>query len=67
MEIAGYILKEVAVLGDAADDALGESTTAMNEAMMMYMPIRGVITFAQGKVSEEELDALLEKINQITE
>ncbi|WP_044296504.1 glycoside hydrolase family 3 C-terminal domain-containing protein [Robinsoniella peoriensis] len=67
MEIAGYLLKEVAVLGDAADDALGESTTAMNEAMMMYMPIRGVITFAQGKVSEEELDALLEKINQITE
>lgn len=61
------MLKSMAVLGDAADDALGESTSAMNEAMMMYMPIRGAITFGQGNISEEELVELLEKINRITD
>lgn len=67
MEIAESMLKGMAVLGDAADDALGESTSAMNEAMMMYMPIRGVLTFGQGNISEEELEELLEKINRITD
>lgn len=67
MELADSLLKSMAVLGDAADDALGESTSAMNEAMMMYMPIRGAITFGQGNISEEELVELLEKINRITD
>lgn len=67
MEIAGSLLKDMAVLGDAGEDALGESTAAMNDAMMMYMPIRGVITFGQGNVSEEALEELIEKINQITD
>ena len=67
MEIAGSLLKDMAVLGDAGEDALGESTAAMNDAMMMYMPIRGAITFGQGNVSEEALEELIEKINQITD
>ena len=35
----------------------------MMEAMMKYMPIRGILSFAGGKVTLEQLTGLLDQLN----
>lgn len=35
----------------------------MMEAMMKYMPLRGVLSFSSGKVSLEQLQGLLDQLN----
>ncbi|HZG85428.1 beta-glucosidase [Paenibacillus sp.] len=45
-------------------EAAGEDHAAMMEAMMRYMPLRGVVAFSSGKVSEEQLNAFLEEVNR---
>ncbi|MGX8707035.1 MAG: fibronectin type III-like domain-contianing protein, partial [bacterium] len=44
----------------AASEAISED---MNNAMMNYMPLRGVINFGGGNLPDGTLEALLEKLN----
>jgi len=47
-----------------ASEASQEAVSAdMSLAMMQYMPIRGTLSFGGGAVSDEMLEALLQKIN----
>lgn len=50
---------------DSADDAMGESTANMMEAMIRYMPIRNLLSFTGGRVSTEDCQKLIEKLNQL--
>ena len=45
-------------------EAAGEDHAAMMEAMMRYMPLRGIVAFSSGKVSEEQLNSFLEEVNK---
>ena len=45
---------------DAAAEAISRE---MMEAMMKYMPIRGILSFAGGKVTLEQLTGLLDQLN----
>jgi len=45
-------------------EAAGEDHAAMMEAMMRYMPLRGIVAFSSGKVSEEQLNSFLEEVNR---
>ena len=45
---------------DAAAEAISRE---MMEAMMKYMPLRGVLSFSSGKVSLEQLQGLLDQLN----
>ncbi|MBR4459304.1 MAG: glycoside hydrolase family 3 C-terminal domain-containing protein [Clostridia bacterium] len=45
---------------DAASEAVGDE---MMEAMMAYMPLRGLISFSQGKIDHEVLKGLLDRMN----
>ena len=47
--------------GSSDENAMGESTADMMEAMMKYMPIRGLLSFGGGEVSIAECKALVEK------
>lgn len=48
-------------------DSMGESTADMMEAMMRYMPVRGLLSFGGGTVSIAECKALVEKLNTLLE
>jgi len=41
-----------------------EDHAGMMEAMMRYMPLRGVVAFSSGKIAEETLNRFLEEVNQ---
>ena len=45
---------------EAATDAI---TPAMMEAMLRYSPLRSLVAFSGGKMSFEQLDALLAQLN----
>ena len=47
-------------ISDAASDAISEE---MNMAMMNYMPLRGMVSFAAGQLPDGFLDDLLKKLN----
>lgn len=47
---------------DVATEAISDD---MNLAMLKYMPIRGALSFGNGAVSPEALNALLEKLNSL--
>ncbi len=49
------------------ENAMGESTADMMEAMMRYMPIRGLLSFGGGEVSIAECKTLVEKLNVLLE
>lgn len=53
--------------GSSDENAMGESTADMMEAMMKYMPIRGLLSFGGGEVSIAECKALVEKLNVLLE
>lgn len=40
-------------------------TSEMNEAMMRYMPLRGILSFGDGKYTLEDLEKLLVELNSI--
>jgi beta-glucosidase len=49
---------------EAVSEAAQEAVSAdMGAAMLNYMPLRGVLSFAAGKVSDEVMDEMLRKIN----
>ena len=45
----------------------GESTAEMMEAMMQYMPIRGLISFGGGTVTTRQCEELIQKLNVLAE
>ncbi len=50
--------------GEDANEAAQEAVSAdMMMAMMRYMPLRGIMSFGQGAISEETIQALLDQIN----
>lgn len=48
--------------GSASAEAISRE---MMDAMIKYMPLRGMLSFSQGKVSLKELEELVEKLNNI--
>ena len=46
-----------------SDVAASAISSEMMEAMMEYMPLRGVLSFSSGKVSLEQLQGLLDQLN----
>lgn len=46
----------------AASEAISKE---MNEAMAMFTPLRAVISFADGKVTPEMIDEIVEKLNKL--
>ena len=51
----------------ANENAMGESTAEMMEAMMRYMPIRGLISFGGGTVTTRQCEELIQKLNVLAE
>ena len=50
---------------EAVSEAAGEAISEdMGAAMLQYMPIRGVLSFASGKVSDEVMAEMLRQINE---
>ncbi len=50
---------------EAVSEAAGEAISEdMGAAMLNYMPLRGVLSFGAGKVSDEMIEAMLQKINE---
>lgn len=47
------------------EDNLGASTNDMMEAMLRYMPLRGMVSMGDGTTTFEELDELMEKLNRL--
>ena len=68
-EKAGKIMQQMmaarSVLdsSDASDAASEAISYDMNQAMMNYMPLRGMISFSQGAVTHETLSELLKQMN----
>ncbi|MGM0922966.1 MAG: beta-glucosidase [Bacillota bacterium] len=50
--------------GDADVNPSDSVSVEMMEAMMRYMPLRGLIAFSQGKLSEEMLSQLIYQFNE---
>lgn len=48
------------------NDMLGASTADMMDAMMSYMPIRGLISFGNGEKTFKEAEELLGKLNKLS-
>ncbi|HWR23069.1 MAG TPA: glycoside hydrolase family 3 C-terminal domain-containing protein [Feifaniaceae bacterium] len=49
---------------DASDTAKEAITFEMAEAMLRYMPLRAVLSFGGGQVSEEQIELLLDELNR---
>lgn len=52
-------------MGDSASDSLGESTASMMEAQMKYMPLRGMISFGDGKITTDSCLAMVEELKKL--
>ena len=48
---------------DAENESLGEGTSNMMEAMMRDMPLRTMVSFSNGAVSDEKLEEILNQLN----
>lgn len=53
--------------GSSDENAMGESTADMMEAMMKYMPIRGLLSFGGGEVTAKQCKALVKELNNLLE
>lgn len=47
--------------GSAASEAISDE---MNEAMSKYQPLRGYLLFSWGKITEEEIQAVIDELNE---
>jgi beta-glucosidase len=58
------IMKVFMEQDDGASDTAQEAISyEMMEAMLGYMPLRAALSFGNGKVSQQQIDALLKKLN----
>ena len=64
-EVMAEVTGALSIFGAAEGDALGEGTGDMMEAMMRYMPLRGLIAFGGGKLTFEDVEKLLEKLKNL--
>lgn len=64
-EVMAEVMGEFSVFGNAEGDVLGEGTGEMMEAMMRYMPLRGLIAFGGGKLTFEDVEKLLERLKSL--
>ncbi|MCI5647996.1 MAG: glycoside hydrolase family 3 C-terminal domain-containing protein [Fusicatenibacter sp.] len=65
MEVVAPMMAQVSLTSGDDDEVLGEGTADMMEAMMKYMPLRGLISFANGALGFEALEGLVQKANEI--
>ena len=57
------MLKQMASgLGGASDSEEGAISSQMMEAMLQYMPLRGLVSFSGGQISYEQLEALARQL-----
>ena len=49
---------------DASEAASEAISSEMGEAMMNYMPLRGITSFSGGSISYDQLKELTDKINR---
>lgn len=49
----------------ASEDQLGEASSAMMEAMVRYMPLHSLISFAHGALDTAQLKALVRQLNHM--
>jgi len=62
---AAYSLGEDNENGEKDENILGEGTSEMMAAMFNNMPLRALLSFGAGKISEEDITDLLNKINNL--
>lgn len=63
--IDAYTLDDENCAGDSsASEAISQE---MNDAMTKSMPLRGVISFSDGKVTPKMVDEVVEKLNQLSQ
>ncbi|MBB6695593.1 glycoside hydrolase family 3 C-terminal domain-containing protein [Cohnella xylanilytica] len=60
--IVEEIMKRQNPMGDLGEHG---DASGMMEAIMKYMPLRALISFSGGAMSEEHLDRILEQLNQV--
>lgn len=64
-------LRETDGMGDINKSEEGNSATAeamskeMNDAMTMFSPLRGAISFSDGKITPDMIDEIVEKLNKL--
>jgi len=64
-------LRETNGMGDASNPEEGDSAAAeamskeMNDAMTMFSPLRGAISFSDGKITPDMIDEIVEKLNKL--
>ncbi len=51
--------------GSSDENAMGESTAGMMEAMMRYMPIRGLLSFSGGEMTMEQVEAMVQELQKL--
>ena len=64
-EVMKEFLDMFAASNAQEDDLLGEGTQDMMEAMLKYMPLRGMISFGNGEKSLNDAKELLQKLNRL--
>ncbi len=63
MNVFGELASEAAEAEQQSDAASGAITNKMMEAMQRYSPLRSLVTFSNGQMTFEQLDALLSLLN----
>ena len=67
-EVVADVTKFMGMFNAEEDSAAGEAiSTEMVEAMLRFMPIHNMRSFSDGKLTREELQRVVEKLNQIQE
>ena len=66
-EVMAEAMGAISVFDGMQGDSLGEGTGDMMEAMMRYMPLRGLTAFGGGKLTFAEVEKLLEKLRRLYE
>ena len=64
-EVMAEVMGAISVFDGMQGDSLGEGTGDMMEAMMRYMPLRGLTAFGGGKLTFAEVEKLLEKLRSL--
>ena len=64
-EVMAEAMGAISVFDGMQGDSLGEGTGDMMEAMMRYMPLRGLTHFGGGKLTFAEVEKLLGKVKEI--
>ena len=64
-EVMAEAMGAISVFDGMQGDSLGEGTGDMMEAMMRYMPLRGLTAVGGGKLTFAEVEKLLERLKNL--